>query len=130
MNKLKTLKLNRITNLEKKLLDQDLRGYDHYVFIDGNRKAQLITNGKWVTEFIRTAVIKHNALVCEVLHMREEDFSEQELNDLQNKALNSNQRAQVGNGDLSQQQKAHLRAQYYLHSTETRLAHALLKKQP
>jgi tRNA (guanosine-2'-O-)-methyltransferase len=34
------------------------------------------------------------------------------------------------NGDLSQQQQAHLRAQYYLHSTETRLAHALLKKHP
>ena len=60
MNKLKTLKLNRISNLEKKLIDQDLRGYDHYVFIDGNRKAQLITNGKWVTEFIRTAVIKND----------------------------------------------------------------------
>ena len=57
MNKLKTLKLNRISNLEKKLIDQDLRGYDHYVFIDENRKAQLITNGKWVTEFIRTAVV-------------------------------------------------------------------------
>ena len=83
MNKLKTLKLNRISNLEKKLLDQDLKGYDHYIYIDGNRKAQCITNGKWVTEFIRTAVIKHNALVCEVLHMRVEDFSEQELNDFE-----------------------------------------------
>ena len=81
MNKLNVLKLNRISNLEKKLLDQDLRGYDHYVFIDGNRKAQLITNGKWVTEFIRTAVIKHNALICKVLSMRVEDFSEQELKD-------------------------------------------------
>ena len=87
MNKLKILKLNRISNLEKKLLDQDLRGYDHYVFIDGNRTAQLITNGKWVTEFIRTAFIKHNALVCEVLHMREEDFSEQELKDLEDGLL-------------------------------------------
>ena len=66
------------------LLSIQKQEYDdivHYVFIDGNRKAQLITNGKWVTEFIRTAVIKHNALVCEVLHMREEDFSEQELKD-------------------------------------------------
>ena len=87
MNKLKTLKLNRISNLEKKLIDQDLRGYDHYVFIDENRKAQLITNGKWVTEFIRTAVIKHIALVCEVLHMREEDFSEQELKDFEDGLL-------------------------------------------
>ena len=81
MNKLKILRKNRISNLEKKLIDQDLRGYDHYVFIDDNRKAQLITNGKWVTEFIRTAVVKHNAKVCEVLSMGVEDFSEQELKD-------------------------------------------------
>ena len=86
-DKLKKLKKNRINNLEKKLLDQDLKGYDHYVFINENRKAQVITNGKWVTEFIRTAVIKHNALVCEVLHMREEDFSEQELKDLEDGLL-------------------------------------------
>ena len=87
MNKLKILKKNRIFNLEKKLLDQDLKGYDHYVFIDDNRKAQLITNGKWVTEFIRTAVIKHNALICEVLNMREEDFSEQESKDFEDGLL-------------------------------------------
>ena len=87
MNKLNVLKLNRISNLEKKLLDQDLRGYDHYVFIDDNRKAQLITNGKWVTEFIRTAVIKHNALICEVLSMNIEDFSKQELKDFEDGLL-------------------------------------------
>ena len=87
MNKLKILKKNRIFLLEKKLLDQDLKGYDHYVFIDDNHRAQLITNGKWVTEFIRTAVVKHNALICEVLCMREEDFSEQELKDLEDGLL-------------------------------------------
>ena len=87
MNKLKILKKNRITNLEKKLIDQDLKGYDHYVFIDDNQKAQLITNGKWVTEFIRTAVIKHNALISEILTMRIEDFSEQELKDFEDGLL-------------------------------------------
>lgn len=87
MNKLKILKKNRIFLLEKKLLDQDLKGYDHYVFIDDNHRAQLITNGKWVTEFIRTAVVKHNALICEVLCMREEDFSEQELKDFEDGLL-------------------------------------------
>ena len=87
MNKLKILKKNRIFILEKKLLDQDLKGYDHYVFIDDNHRAQLITNGKWVTEFIRTAVIKHNTLVCEVLSMSIEDFSEQELKDFEDGLL-------------------------------------------
>ena len=87
MNKLQILRKNRITNLEKKLIDQDLRGYDHYVFIDENRRAQLITNGKWVTEFIRTAVIKHNCLVSEVCVMRVEDFSDQEIKDFENGLL-------------------------------------------
>tara|TARA_R100001015_G_C4523959_1_gene92203 strand:+ start:98 stop:364 length:267 start_codon:yes stop_codon:yes gene_type:complete len=87
MNKLKILRKNRITNLEKKLIDQDLRGYDHYVFIDDNRRAQLITNGKWVTEFIRTKVIKHNTLISEVLAMSVEDFSEQELKDFEDGLL-------------------------------------------
>tara|TARA_Y100000114_G_scaffold125652_1_gene121812 strand:+ start:71 stop:337 length:267 start_codon:yes stop_codon:yes gene_type:complete len=87
MNKLKILRKNRITNLEKKLIDQDLRGYDHYVFIDDNRRAQLITNGKWVTEFIRTTVIKHNTLISEVLAMSVEDFSEQELKDFEDGLL-------------------------------------------
>ena len=83
MNKLKTLKLNRISNLEKKLLDQDLRGYDHYVFIDGNRKAQLITNGKWVTEFIRTTVLKHNYQIDKVSKMLIKDFTDQEIKDFE-----------------------------------------------
>ena len=86
-DKLKILKKNRLKNLEKKLLDHDLKGYDHYVFINERGKAQVITNGKWVTEFIRTAVVKHNALVCEVLCMREEDFSEQELKDFEDGLL-------------------------------------------
>ena len=83
MNKLKTLKLNRISNLEKKLIDQDLRGYDHYVFIDGNRKAQLITNGKWVTENIRTIVLKHNYQIDKVSKMVIKDFTDQEINDFE-----------------------------------------------
>ena len=41
MNKLKTLKLNRISNLEKKLIDQDLRGYDHYVLLTVIEKLNL-----------------------------------------------------------------------------------------
>ena len=87
MNKLKILKLNRISNLEKKLLDQDLRGYDHYVFIDGNRKAQLITNGKWVTEFIRTTVLKHNYQIDKVSKMLIKDFTDQEIKDFEDGLL-------------------------------------------
>ena len=85
--KLDKLKELRLQKMEKQLLDDTLKGYDHYVFINERGKAQVITNGKWVTEFIRTAVVKHNALVCEVLCMREEDFSEQELKDFEDGLL-------------------------------------------
>ena len=82
-DKLKTLKRNRIANLEKKLLDHDLRGYEHYVFINDNRKAQVITNGKWVTENIRTIVLKHNYQIDKVSKMVIKDFTDQEIKDFE-----------------------------------------------
>ena len=86
-DKLKTLKKNRIKNLEKKLLEQDLKGYDHYVFINDNKKAQVITNGKWVTEFIRTTVLKHNYQIDKVSKMLIKDFSDQEIKDFEDGLL-------------------------------------------
>jgi hypothetical protein len=77
--KLRILKENRILSLEKKLLDDDLKGYDHYVFINEKRKAQVITNGKWVTENIRTAVLKHNFEIQKVSKMLIKDFSNEEI---------------------------------------------------
>ena len=86
-DKLKTLKKNRIQNLEKKLLDQDLRGYDHYVFINENRKAQVITNGDWVTENIRTIVLKHNYQIDKISKMLIRDFTDQEIKDFEDGLL-------------------------------------------
>ena len=38
-----------------------MKGQDHYVFIKDNGKAQVIYDqGRWVTEHIRTAVLKFN----------------------------------------------------------------------
>ena len=86
--KLRKLKEIRRKNLEKNFLEIQMKGQDHYVFIKDNGKAQVIYDqGRWVTEHIRTAVVKHNALVCEVLCMREEDFSEQELKDFEDGLL-------------------------------------------
>ena len=82
-DKLKTLKKNRIKNLEKKLLDHDLKGYEHYVFINERGKAQVITNGKWVTEFIRTTVLKHNFQIDKVSKMLIKDFTDQEIKDFE-----------------------------------------------
>ena len=59
--KLKKLKEIRRKNLEKNLLDIELKGYDHYIFINERNKAQVVSKqGGWVTEHIRTAILKFN----------------------------------------------------------------------
>ena len=51
--KLQRLKEIRRKNLEKNLLDVQLKGQDHYVFINDRKKAQLVSkDGSWVTEHI------------------------------------------------------------------------------
>ena len=61
VEKLRKLKQIRRKNLEKNLLDVQLKGQDHYVFIKENGKAQVVYDeGRWVTEHIRTAILKFN----------------------------------------------------------------------
>ena len=88
-DKLKTLKQNRIANLEKKLLVHDLRGYEHYVFINDNRKAQVITNGKWVTENIRT-IDEMNAIDDKIQTGFGREWSEDDKMELVNIILSRN----------------------------------------
>ena len=79
-HKLKKLKEMRLANLEKELLDNTLKGYDHYVFINERGKAQVITEqGHWVAEHIRTAVLKFNYQVDETKKKLVKDFSEKEI---------------------------------------------------
>ena len=42
--KLKKLREIRRKDLEKNLLDVELKGYDHYVFINERNKAQVVQN--------------------------------------------------------------------------------------
>ena len=79
--KLRRLKEMRLANLEKEFLDDTLKGYDHYVFINERGKAQVITEqGRWVAEHIRTAVLKFNFQVDETNKKKSvKEFSEQEL---------------------------------------------------
>ena len=79
--KLRRLKQMRLANLEKDFLDNTLRGYDHYVFINENNKAQVVfKEGRWVAEHIRTAVLKFNFQVDETNKKKSvKEFSEQEL---------------------------------------------------
>ena len=65
--KLTRLKKIRRDNLEKNLLEVQLKGYDHYIFFNERGKAQVITEqGRWVVEHIRTAVLKFNYQVDEI----------------------------------------------------------------
>ena len=78
--KLRRLKEMRLANLEKELLDDTLKGYDHYVFINERGKAQVVTEqGRWVAEHIRTAILKFNFQVDETKKKLVKDFSDKEI---------------------------------------------------
>ena len=79
-HKLRKLKEMRLANLEKQLLDDTLKGYDHYIFINERGKAQVVTEqGRWVAEHIRTAILKFNFQVDETKKKLVKDFSDKEI---------------------------------------------------
>ena len=80
--KLKKLKEIRRKDLEKNLLDVELKGYDHYVFINERNKAQVVTEqGRWVAEHIRTAILKFNYEIDKTNSMVVKDFERKYLNE-------------------------------------------------
>ena len=80
--KLRKLKEIRRKDLEKNLLDVELKGYDHYVFINERNKAQVVTEqGRWVAEHIRTAILKFNYEIDKTDSMVVKDFENKYLNE-------------------------------------------------
>ena len=80
--KLKKLREIRRKDLEKNLLDVELKGYDHYVFINERNKAQGVTEqGRWVAEHIRTAILKFNFEIDKTDSMVVKDFERKYLNE-------------------------------------------------
>ena len=78
--KLKKLKELRLKKLESDLLDVHLKGQDHYIFMNERGKAQIVSSdGNWVTEHIRTAILKFNYEVDKTEKMLIRDFSDQEI---------------------------------------------------
>ena len=74
------LKEIRRKNLEKNLLDVELKGYDHYVFMNDRNKAQVVSkDGAWVTENIRTAILKFNYEVDKLEKLKVRDFTDKEV---------------------------------------------------
>ena len=80
--KLRKLKEIRRKDLEKNLLDIELKGYDHYVFINERNKAQVVTEqGRWVAEHIRTAILKFNYEIDKTNSMVVKDFEKKYFNE-------------------------------------------------
>ena len=80
IKKLRKLKEIRRKNLEKNLLDVQLKGQDHYVFIKDRKKAQLVSkDGQWVTEHIRTSILKFNYEIDKIQKLLVRDFTDDEL---------------------------------------------------
>ena len=78
--KLRKLKEIRRKNLERNFLEIQMKGQDHYVFIKENGKAQVVYDeGRWVTEHIRTAILKFNYEIDKIDKLFIRDFTDAEL---------------------------------------------------
>ena len=74
------LKEIRRKNLERNLLDVQLKGQDHYVFINERNKAQVVyEEGRWVAEHIKTAILKFNFEIDKLEKLLVKDFTKEEL---------------------------------------------------
>ena len=78
--KLRRLKEIRRKDLEKNLLDIELKGYDHYIFINDRNKAQVVSKqGGGVSEHIKTAILKFNYEIDKTDSMVVKDFENKYL---------------------------------------------------
>tara|TARA_Y100001973_G_C5182462_1_gene325727 strand:+ start:975 stop:1250 length:276 start_codon:yes stop_codon:yes gene_type:complete len=86
--KLRRLKEIRRKNLEKNLLDIQLRGQDHYVFIKENGKAQVIyKDGEWIADHIKTAILKFNYEIDKIDKLLIKDFTDDEIREYERISL-------------------------------------------
>ena len=78
--KLRKLREIRIKNLQKNLLDIQLKGIEHRININSRNKAEVVANnGSWVTEHIRTAILKYNYEIDKIPKLLVKDFKPEEL---------------------------------------------------
>jgi len=83
--KLDRLKENRRKNLVRLLLDVELRGVDHKIYITKDSKADLTVNdGNWVNDHIRTAIVKHNYEINKIPKLQVKDFTTKEIKAYEN----------------------------------------------
>ena len=72
--KLEKLKELRIQKLLKQLLDVDLKGVEHRLNITKDFRAEILDGGGWVSEYIRTTIVKHNWEISRQQNWQIRDF--------------------------------------------------------
>ena len=78
--KLDRLKEIRRKRLVRELLDIQLRGVEHRVHITSDSRADLtVHDGDWVTDHIRTAIVKHNYEINRIPTLQVKDFKRSEI---------------------------------------------------
>jgi len=83
--KLDCLKEIRRKRLVRKLLDIQLRGVEHRVHITSDSRADLtVHDGDWVTDHIRTAIVKHNYEINKIPTLQVKDFESSEIKEYEN----------------------------------------------
>ena len=83
--KLEKLKEIRRKNLVRLLLDIELRGVEHRVHITSDSRADLtVHDGDWITDHIRTAIVKHNYEINKIPKLQVKDFTIKEIKEYEN----------------------------------------------
>ena len=83
--KLEILKEIRRKGLVRLLLDIELRGVEHRVHITSDSRADLtVHDGDWVTDHIRTAIVKHNYEINKIPTLQVKDFESSEIKEYEN----------------------------------------------
>ena len=91
-NKLEKLKEIRKKRLVKLLLDVELRGVDHKIYITKDLRADLtVHDGDWVSDHIRTAIVKHNYEINKIPKLQVKDFTMQEIKEYEKTFLSDDQ---------------------------------------
>ena len=91
-NKLEKLKEIRKKRLVKLLLDIELRGIDHKVYITKDFRADLtVHDGDWINDHIRTAIVKHNYEIDRLPKLQVKDFEPIELKEYEKTFLSDDQ---------------------------------------
>ena len=90
--KLEILKEIRRKRLVRLLLDIELRGVDHKVYITKDFRADLtVHDGDWVSDHIRTAIVKHNYEINRLPTLQVKDFEPSEIREYEKISLSDDQ---------------------------------------